>query len=69
MPLADYSHHNEEAAMIWWQEEGKHSVHVDHYDPEDWDDDPPTLWDERDDDDYEREAKEDECESETEQET
>lgn len=55
--------------MIWWQEEGKHSVHVDHYDPEDWDDDPPTLWDERDDDDYEREAKEDECESETEQET
>jgi len=24
MPLADYSHWNEEAPMIWWEEEGKH---------------------------------------------
>ena len=24
MPLADYSHHNEEAARIWWEEEGRH---------------------------------------------
>lgn len=25
MPLADYSHHNEEAQRIWWEEEGKHA--------------------------------------------
>ena len=24
MALADYSHYNEEAPMIWWEEEGRH---------------------------------------------
>jgi hypothetical protein len=24
MPISDYAHHNEEAARIWWEEEGKH---------------------------------------------
>jgi hypothetical protein len=52
MSRADYAHHNEEQDMIWWQEEGKHSVHYENYDP--------------DEDDYEREAKEDEDESEDE---
>ena len=26
MPLEDYSHHNEEAQRIWWEEEGKHEA-------------------------------------------
>lgn len=33
MPLADYAHHNEEAAHIWWQEEGRfESAPMDHDD-------------------------------------
>jgi hypothetical protein len=24
MPLSDYSHWNEEASIVWWQEEGRH---------------------------------------------
>jgi hypothetical protein len=24
MPLSDYTHHNEEARRIWWEEEGRH---------------------------------------------
>ena len=24
MALSDYSHHNEEASIVWWQEEGRH---------------------------------------------
>jgi hypothetical protein len=24
MPISDYSHHNEEAFRIWWEEEGRH---------------------------------------------
>lgn len=54
MSRSDYAHHNEEQDIVWWHEEGKHSIHVDHYDPE--------L-----DDDYEREAKEDDAEDETEE--
>ena len=26
MPIADYAHHNEEAPLIWWQEEGRHDA-------------------------------------------
>ena len=39
MALADYSHWNEEAPMIWWEEEGKH------YDsePSYFEDDDPRL--------------------------
>jgi hypothetical protein len=47
MPLEDYSHHNEEATMIWWEEEGKHQPE-DRFDAdEDWRDEP------RADDEYE----------------
>jgi hypothetical protein len=47
MSLADYAHHNEDAAFMWWHEEGKHP-HEPEYDPDDflpnwdegdWDDD------------------------------
>ena len=24
MPLADYDHYNEDARMVWWQEEGRY---------------------------------------------
>ena len=59
MPLQDYSHWNEEAAQVWYEEEGKHSIHHELYETEpEWDDVESTLWDERD---------EDECESETEE--
>jgi hypothetical protein len=34
MSRSDYSHWNEEQDRVWWEEEGKHSVHVDLYDPE-----------------------------------
>lgn len=34
MSRADYAHWNEEQDMVWWAEEGKHSFHVDNYDPE-----------------------------------
>jgi hypothetical protein len=37
MPLEDYSHWNEEAPMIWWQEEGKHESEPREID--DWDSD------------------------------
>ena len=42
MPLADYSHWNEEATMVWWEEEGKHGDNQSEPDiDEDWD----TNWD------------------------
>jgi hypothetical protein len=25
MPIADYAHWNEEAELVWWQEEGRHA--------------------------------------------
>lgn len=37
MPLSDYAHWNEEAPIIWWQEEGRHiETAEDHYDPDDF---------------------------------
>ena len=29
MPISDYSHHNEEAERIWWEEEGRHDPYED----------------------------------------
>lgn len=63
MPLADYSHHNEEAAMIWWEEEGKHTDTEPELDDEDWYDEP-----DNDEDDYITESRKEsehdnECES------
>lgn len=38
MPLADYAHWNEEAELVWWQEEGRHVEEPDYGDPqEDYD--------------------------------
>ena len=34
MAISDYSHHNEDAKHLWWQEEGQFAS-----DPHDWDDD------------------------------
>jgi hypothetical protein len=31
MPLSDYSHWNEEAERVWWEEEGKHAESEDSY--------------------------------------
>ena len=37
MSRADYAHWNEEADIIWWQEEGRHvETADDHYDPDDY---------------------------------
>jgi len=44
MPLEDYSHHNEEAQRIWWEEEGKHENNPCPC-PEDWDNDFYDDWD------------------------
>lgn len=45
MSRADYAHWNEEADIVWWQEEGRHvETAEDYYDPDDylpWDDDEP----------------------------
>jgi hypothetical protein len=35
MPIADYSHWNEEAERVWWEEEGRHSDEPP-YDPDDY---------------------------------
>ena len=35
MSLSDYAHWNEEAPLVWWQEEGRHSDEPD-YDPCDY---------------------------------
>jgi len=35
MPLADYSHWNEDAEYMWWHEEGKHEQGPPEPDPED----------------------------------
>lgn len=35
MPLSDYAHWNEEAPIIWWQEEGKHEGHHEDREPRD----------------------------------
>lgn len=32
MPISDYSHHNEEARRIWWEEEGRHDQDPIEYD-------------------------------------
>ena len=42
MSRADYAHWNEDADMIWWQEEGRHAEYEEpEFDPDDgrWDDD------------------------------
>lgn len=36
MALSDYAHWNEEAAQVWWLEEGRHESNEESYD-EDWD--------------------------------
>lgn len=42
VPVSDYSHHNEEARQIWWQEEGRYDGLVDdayedpYYDDDYW---------------------------------
>lgn len=39
MPLSDYSHWNEEASRVWWEEEGKHEgmqEPTDDNDDQDW---------------------------------
>lgn len=45
MTIADYAHWNEQAAMVWWQEEGRHydaSPSLSEYDDnEDWLDEDP----------------------------
>lgn len=38
MPIADYSHWNEDAEYMWWMEEGRHADAYDPPDPyDDWD--------------------------------
>ena len=32
MALSDYAHHNEDALMVWWEEEGRHPYESDPYD-------------------------------------
>lgn len=41
MPISDYSHWNEEAPRVWWEEEGKHQS-----EPTEPDDDDSGPWDE-----------------------
>jgi hypothetical protein len=36
MPLRDYDHWNEEAPIVWWQEEGRHPYEPS--EPDDYDD-------------------------------
>jgi hypothetical protein len=36
--IADYAHWNEDAAMMWWLEEGQHSQYSDPYENEDYED-------------------------------
>jgi hypothetical protein len=33
MSRADYAHWNEDADMVWWQEEGRHVEEAPEYDP------------------------------------
>lgn len=48
MSRADYAHWNEEADIIWWQEEGRHvETAEDYYEPDDYLPD----WDDEDDED------------------
>jgi len=49
MARSDYAHHNEEADLIWYQEEGKHHEDNEPNAPDDHDDQyygDPNLWDE-----------------------
>jgi hypothetical protein len=44
MPISDYAHWNEEAPIIWWQEEGKHDDQPDYHSLDDdgyYEDHPP----------------------------
>lgn len=36
MSLKDYAHHNEDAAHMWWQEEGRFGSEEPDYDPNDY---------------------------------
>lgn len=53
MARSDYAHWNEEADIVWWQEEGRHET----YEEPDYDNDvPDNDWEDFDDDDDEPEA-------------
>ena len=54
MSVADYAHHNEDAAWVWWQEEGQHAG-----DQEPRVEDPELSWE--DGDYYECQDAPDEC--------
>ena len=48
MSRADYAHWNEEADIVWWQEEGRHiETAEDNYEPDDYLPD----WEDEDEDD------------------